>query len=48
MRLSDYAKFGGLLLPKLMSLSSEGKLAEEFELKNAKINPNIKPDKFRK
>jgi hypothetical protein len=48
MRLSDYAAFGVLRLPKLTTLSTEGKLAEEFEIKSAKVNPKFKADHFRK
>lgn len=48
LRLSDYEKSGGVLFPKLMTLQSGGKLAEEFEIKSVKVNPNQKPEKFRK
>jgi hypothetical protein len=48
LRLSEYAKYGGVLLPKVMTLAADGKPAEEFEIKSAKINPNLKPEKFRK
>lgn len=48
MRLSDHTEYGSLRLPKLMTVSIDGTLAEEFELKSAKVNPKIKADKFRK
>lgn len=48
LRLSEYEKQGGILLPKVMTTSVEGKLTEEFEIKSAKVNPNLKPEKFRK
>jgi hypothetical protein len=47
-KLADHAKFGGLLVPKTITLSVDGKTTEEFELKTAKVNPNIKAEKFRK
>ncbi|MFN7932704.1 MAG: hypothetical protein U0R19_05215 [Bryobacteraceae bacterium] len=48
MRLAEHTEFGSLRLPKVMTLTTEGALAEEFELKNAKINPKFKADRFRK
>ncbi|MBS1830498.1 MAG: hypothetical protein JST93_34665 [Acidobacteria bacterium] len=48
MRLAEHTEFGSLRLPKVMTLSAEGALAEEFELKSAKLNPKFKADRFRK
>lgn len=48
MRLAEHTEFGSMRLPKVMTVSTEGKLAEEFELKDAKINPKFKADRFRK
>jgi hypothetical protein len=45
---AEYTKYGGVLLPKTLTLTAEGKTTEEFELKSAKVNPNLKPEKFRK
>ena len=47
-RLSEHKKVGGLLLPHVMTVTSEGKLTEEYEIKSARANPNLKPEKFRK
>lgn len=48
MRLQEHSKQGGLLIPKLMALSTAGKLSEEFEVKHVKVNPNLKAEKFQK
>lgn len=47
-RLSEHARHGGRLFPTLVTVSVEDKTAEEFELKSAKTNPYLKPEKFRK
>lgn len=47
-RFSEYTEYGSIRLAKLTTISAEGALAEEFELKSVKVNPKIKPDKFRK
>jgi hypothetical protein len=47
-RMGEYTKYGGIMLPKVMTLNSEGKVIEEFELKNVKVNPALKAEKFRK
>jgi hypothetical protein len=48
MRLGEHTEYGSVRLPKVMTLSSDGALAEEFEIKSAKINPKFKADRFRK
>ena len=47
-RLSAFEKHGGRMVPTLVALSAEGKPVEEFELKSVKINPILKPEKFRR
>jgi hypothetical protein len=47
-RLSEHKKLGGILLPHVMTVTADGKLTEEYEVKSAKVNPNLKPEKFRK
>lgn len=47
-RLSEHKKSAGILLPHVMTVTADGKLAEEYEIKSAKVNPNLKPEKFRK
>ena len=48
MRFSDYAKSGGVAFPKLITWTLEGTTSEEFEVAKYVVNPNLKPEKFRK
>jgi len=48
LRLDDYARFSGVLLPRALTLTVKGTLVEEFEIKSATINPELKPEQFRK
>ncbi|GEM_PF-6045588 len=48
LRLSDYGRFSGVLLPRGLNLSVSGKPPEDFEIKSARINPGLRQDQFRK
>ncbi len=45
-RFSDYRKVDGLMLPHHISRATDGKTDEEWEIKQFKINPDLKPEKF--
>ena len=44
--LSDYREVNGVLIPYKMTRSIEDEVNEELEIKNVKINPQLKPEKF--
>jgi len=48
LRFSGYSMFGGLLVPRTITTTVEGKIVEEVEIKSAKVNPSYKAGKFRK
>jgi hypothetical protein len=47
-RLSDYKKEGGLLLPHKLTFLTETSVSEEFTVSKYQLNPQLKPDKFKK
>jgi hypothetical protein len=44
--LSDYREVNGVLFPHKMTRAVEDEVNEELEVKNVKINPQLKPEKF--
>jgi hypothetical protein len=44
--LSDYRKVDGVLFPHKLTRGIEDEINEELEIKNVKINPPLKPEKF--
>jgi hypothetical protein len=44
--LSDYREVNGVSIPHKMTRSIEDEVNEELEIKNVKINPLLKPEKF--
>jgi hypothetical protein len=44
---AEYRDVDGLLLPHRISRESGGKPVEEWEVKSYKVNPSIKPDRFK-
>jgi hypothetical protein len=44
--LSDYREVNGVSIPHKMTRSIEDEVNEELEIKNVKINPQLKPEKF--
>jgi hypothetical protein len=46
--LSDYREVDGVLFPHKLIRATEDEVNEEFEIKNVKINPPLKPEKFAK
>ncbi len=47
-RLTDYKKVGGLLLPHKLTLLMETEVSEEFVVTKYQVNPQFKSDKFQK
>jgi outer membrane lipoprotein-sorting protein len=43
---SDYRNVDGVIFPHKMTRSIEDEVNQELEIKNVKINPQIKPEKF--
>ena len=48
MFLSDYKTVNGIRLPHLVVRGAGDQITEEWEIKSYKINPNLKPDTFKK
>lgn len=44
---ADYREVNGISLPHKISRGTAEKLTEEWEIKSYKVNPDIKPDRFR-
>jgi hypothetical protein len=44
--LSDYREVSGVSFPHKLTRSIENEVNEELEIKNVKINPQLKPEKF--
>jgi hypothetical protein len=44
--LSDYREVNGISIPHKITRSIEDEVNEELEIKNVKINPQLKPEKF--
>ena len=47
-RLTDYKKVGGLLLPHKLTFLTETDVSEEFTVAKYQVNPQFKSDKFQK
>ncbi len=47
-RLTDYKKVGGLLLPHKLTFLTEADVSEEFQISKYQLNPSFKPDTFQK
>jgi hypothetical protein len=47
-RLTDYRKVNGLLLPHKFTSLTESEVSEEFQVEKYQLNPQFKPDKFQK
>jgi len=43
---SDYREVNGVSIPHKITRSIEDEVNEEMEIKNVKINPQLKPEKF--
>jgi hypothetical protein len=46
MRLADYKKVDGVMLPHTITQSVDGKATEEWSISQYKVNPKLKPDTF--
>ena len=44
--LSDYREVNGVSIPHKMTRSIDNEVNEELEIKNVKVNPQLKPEKF--
>ena len=44
----DYRKVAGVLLPHLLTWTSNGATTDEFEIKKYTVNGKLTPDHFRK
>jgi hypothetical protein len=47
-RLTDYKKVGGLMLPHKLTFLTENEVSEEFEISKYQLNPQFKADRFEK
>ena len=47
-RLTEYKKVSGLLLPHKLTFLTESEVSEEFQVARYQLNPQFKPDKFQK
>jgi hypothetical protein len=47
-RLTEYKKVGGLLLPHKLTFLTEADVSEEFQITKYQVNPQFKSDKFQK
>jgi hypothetical protein len=47
MYFADYREVDGLMLPHRITRGTAGKPTEEWDVKGYKVNPNIKPDRFK-
>ncbi len=47
-RLSDYKKVSGVLLPHKLTYLTENEVSEEFQISKYQLNPQFKSDKFQK
>jgi len=46
MRLADYKKVDGVMLPHTITQSVDGKATEEWTITQYKVNPKMKPETF--
>ncbi len=47
-RITDYKKAGGLILPHKLTFLTEAVVSEEFQISKYQVNPQFKPDRFQK
>ena len=47
-RLTEYKKVGGLMLPHKLTFLTEAEVSEEFQISKYQVNPQFKPDRFQK
>jgi hypothetical protein len=47
-RLTDYKKVGGVMLPHKLTSLTENEVSEEFEISKYQLNPQFKADRFEK
>jgi hypothetical protein len=47
-RLTEYKRVGGLLLPHKLTFLTESEVSEEFQVAKYQVNPQFKPDTFQK
>jgi hypothetical protein len=47
-RVTEYKKVGGLLLPHKLTFLTEADVSEEFQISKYQVNPQFKPDRFQK
>lgn len=47
-RVTDYKKAGGLLLPHKLTFLTDAEVSEEFQISKYQVNPAFKPDRFQK
>lgn len=48
LRVTEYKKVGGLLLPHKLTFLTEEVVSEEFQISKYELNPQFKPDRFQK
>jgi hypothetical protein len=47
-RVTEYKKVGGLMLPHKLTFLTETDVSEEFQISKYQVNPQFKPDRFQK
>jgi len=47
-RMTDYKKIGGVMLPHKLTFLTENEVSEEFEISKYQLNPQFKADRFEK
>lgn len=47
-RVTDYKKANGLLLPHKLTFLTEAEVSEEFQISKYQVNPQFKPERFQK
>ena len=47
-RMTDYKKTGGVMVPHKLTFLTENEVSEEFEISKYQLNPQFKADRFEK
>jgi len=47
-RMTDYKKVGGVMVPHKLTFLTENEVSEEFEISKYQLNPQFKADRFEK
>lgn len=47
-RVTDYKKDGGLMLPHKLTFLTDAEVSEEFQISKYQVNPQFKPERFQK